>query len=140
MNKEAGENTETPKKDAPKPEAPEAEAPKTDAPKEEPSTGESKQGFEDKLDGFADRFSKAMTDGVKRMEEAFDRGMKSIKDKPELTSGKVKGFFTSSTGGAVLIIVGFVWFFYAVGLLGQPIFPILMIILGIYLMYRYRTQ
>jgi ribonuclease E len=73
MNKEAGENTETPKKEtpkkeAPKPEAPEAEAPKTDAPKEEPSTGESKQGFEDKLDGFADRFSKAMTVGVKRME------------------------------------------------------------------------
>ena len=160
MNKEAGEKketpktetpkteapktetpkTEAPKTEAPKTEAPKTEAPKTEAPKEEPSTGESKQGVEEKLDRFADRFSKAMTDGVKRMEEAFDRGMKSLKDKPEITSGKVKGFFTSSTGGAVLLIVGFVWFFYAVGLLGQSIFPILMIIMGIYLMYRYRSK
>jgi hypothetical protein len=130
MNNESGE-----KKDAPKP-----EDPKTEAPNEGPSTGESKHGIEDKLDGFADRFSHAMTDGVKRLEEAFDRGMKSLKDRPDITSGRVKGFFTSSTGGAVLVIVGFVWFFYAVGLLGQPIFPILMIILGIYLMYRYRSE
>lgn len=125
MNKEAEERNE---------------APKEEAPKEEPSTGESKQSVEDKLDGFADRFSKAMTDGVKRMEDAFDRGMQSLKDHPDITSGRVKGFFTSSTGGAVLVIVGFVWFFYAVGLLGQPIFPILVIILGIYLMYRYRSE
>jgi hypothetical protein len=66
--------------------------------------------------------------------------MKSIKDKPEHTSGRVKGFFRSSTGGAALIIVGFVWFFYAVGLLENPYLPIFMIILGVYLMYRYRTQ
>jgi hypothetical protein len=125
MNKEAEERNE---------------APKEEAPKGEPSTGESKQSVEDKLDGFADRFSKAMTDGVKRMEDAFDRGMKSLKDHPDITSGRVKGFFRSSTGGSVLVIVGFVWFFYAVGLLDNALFPILVIILGIYLMYRYRSE
>jgi len=106
---------------------------------EAPSSGE-KKNIEDKLDDFADRFSKAVTDGAKRMEDAFDKGIKGIKENPNITSGKVKGFFTSSTGGAVLIIIGFVWFFYTVGLFDQPIIPILMIVLGFYLMRRYRSR
>jgi hypothetical protein len=107
----------------------------------EPESGGSartKRNVEDKLDDLADRFSKAMTEGVKRMEDAFGKGMQAVKDNPNLASGKVKGFFRSSTGGAVLVVIGFVWFFYAIGLLGQPIVPILVIILGFYLMYRYK--
>ena len=106
---------------------------------EAPSTGQ-KKNIEDKLDDFADRFSKTVTDGAKRMEEAFDRGIKGFKENPNISSGKVKGFFTSSTGGAVLVVIGFVWFFYAVGLFDQPIVPILMIVLGFYLMRRYRNR
>lgn len=101
---------------------------------------QSKRNVEDKLDDFANRFSKVMTDGVKRMEGAFDKGMEAIRDNPNLTSGKVKGFFTSSTGGAILVVIGFIWFFYAVGLLDMPIFPILVIVLGFYLMYRYKNH
>ncbi len=106
---------------------------------EAPSAGQ-KKNIEDKLDDFADRFSKTVTDGAKRMEEAFDRGIKGFKENPNISSGKVKGFFTSSTGGAVLVVIGFVWFFYAVGLFDQPIVPILMIVLGFYLMRRYRNR
>lgn len=97
-----------------------------------------RQNVEDKLDSFADRFSKAMTDGVKKMEEAFDHGMRAIKDNPNLDTGKVKGFFTSSTGGAILVIIGFLWFFYAVGLFDKWIIPVLVMVLGFYIMYRYR--
>ncbi len=107
---------------------------------EEAPSGGQKKNVEDKLDDFADRFSKAVTDGAKRMEEAFDRGIKGFKENPNISSGKVKGFFTSSTGGAVLVVIGFVWFFYAVGLFDQPIVPILMIVLGFYLMRRYRNR
>lgn len=109
---------------------------------ESESTGEpkGKKSVEDRLDDMADRFSKVMTEGIKKMEEAFDQGMKTIRENPNLSSGRVKGFFTSSTGGAVLVLVGFVWFFYAVGLLDNAIFPILVIVVGFYLMHRYREQ
>ena len=43
-------------------------------------------------------------------------------------------------GGAVLIVIGFVWFFYAVGLLDNPIFPIIVIVIGFYLMQRYKSS
>jgi hypothetical protein len=94
-----------------------------------------KKGLEDKLDEFADKFSKTMSDGVKRMESAFQ----NIKD-DSATRGKIKGFFTSSHGGAVLVVIGVLWFFYAVGLFDNPVFPIILIVIGIYLMLRYKSD
>ena len=102
----------------------------------------SKRNVEEKLDDIAERFSKVMTDGVRRMEEAFDRGLKNVEADPTFgeRTTRVKHFFKSSTGGAVLIIVGIVWFFYATGLLDMWIFPLLVIVIGFYLMQRYRSQ
>jgi hypothetical protein len=102
----------------------------------------SKKSVEDKLDDLADRFSRGMTDGVKRMEAAFDRGMENLKNDPNIGSQttRVKSFFKSSTGGVVLILIGFVWFFYTIGWFDSPVFPILLIILGFYLMQRYKNE
>ena len=100
-----------------------------------------KRNVEDRLDDFADKFSHAMSEGVKRMEEAFDRGMENLKKQnPNLSQGKIKNFFLSSTGGAVLLLLGFVWLFYAVGLLDNKFLPILLIVLGFYLMYRSKSS
>ena len=109
---------------------------------EEAATSEStgKKGMEEKLDEFADRFSKAVTDGVKRMEGAFEKGVHDIRDNPSFSKSRVRGFFTSSTGGSVLVVIGFVWLFYAIGLLDKPVFPALLIILGFYIMHRYKSE
>lgn len=94
-----------------------------------------KKGMEEKLDEIADRFSKTMSEGIKRMESAFQ----TIRTDAE-TRGKIKGFFRSSTGGAVLIVIGVLWFFYTVGLFDQPIFPLIVILIGVYLMFRYKSE
>ena len=110
---------------------------------EEPAADEStssKRNVEDRLDDIANRFSRAMSEGVKRMEGAFEKGIKSVRENPELSKAKIKGFFGSSTGGGILLIVGFVWLFYAIGLLDQPVFPILLIALGFYVLYRNRKD
>lgn len=95
-----------------------------------------KKRFEDRLDDVVDKFSKTMSDGIKRLESVFE----DIKERPEVSKGKIKGLFRSSTGGSVLVIIGVVWLFYALGLLGNPIFPIILIVVGIYLMQRYKSD
>ena len=118
----------------------------SDAPEEEPKSEpkaeqrKSKLHVEDRLDDFADRFSRAMSDGVKKMEDAFEKGMDNIKSNPKFQEGRLRGFFTSSAGGAILVIVGVVWFAYAVGLLSNWLIPLLIIALGAYLMHRYKAD
>lgn len=118
----------------------------SDTPEEEPVSepkaeqSKSKPHVEDRLDDFADRFSRAMSDGVKKMEDAFEKGMDNIKSNPKFQEGRLRGFFTSSAGGAILVIVGVVWFAYAVGLLSNWLIPLLIIALGAYLMHRYKAD
>jgi hypothetical protein len=83
-----------------------------------------------------------VTDGAKRVEDAFDKGMDNIRNNPELDEKRtrVKGFFSSSTGGLVLVIVGLVWFFSIVGWLHSPIFPIVLIVAGFYLWQKHRND
>jgi len=95
-----------------------------------------KKGFDEKLDEIADKFSKSMSEGVKRLEGAFD----NIKEHPEMTKGKMTNFFKTSTGGTVVLIIGILWLFHSLGWFSNAFFPIVVIGLGIYLMVRYKTQ
>ncbi len=91
-----------------------------------------KKGFEDKLDEVADKFSKTMSDGVKQLESTFER----IKDNPEDTKGRVTNLFKTFRGGTIILIVGILWLALSMGWLNIPLFPIIVIVIGIYLMYR----
>jgi len=102
---------------------------------EEHTSPPPKKGLEEKMDEVADKFSKTVSDGVKRMEAAFQ----NVKTDAE-TRGKVKGFFTSSTGGVVLIIFGIVWLLHTLGFFAQPVLPIILIVIGVYLMLRYKSD
>jgi hypothetical protein len=109
----------------------------------EESTGAGeKKSVEDRLDDVAERFSRVMSDGVKRMEGAFERGMENLKRDEAFgeKTTKVTHFFQSSTGGVVLILLGFVWFFYTIGWFDSPIFPILLIVIGFFMMQKYRSR
>jgi hypothetical protein len=118
----------------------ETEGVKTEETEEPKTKGERKKHVEDRLDDVADKFSKVMAEGVRRMEDAFDKGMKKIKDNPSIEGGNVKDFFFSSTGGGVLVVFGVIWFLYAIGLFDHWLFPLLVIALGLYLMYRHKPN
>jgi hypothetical protein len=123
-------------------ENPESDATEGKAKAKAKGSARPKKNVEEKLDDMAERFSRTMTDGVKRVEAAFEKGMQNIRNNPDLDEKRtrVKGFFTSSTGGLVLIVVGLVWFFSIVGWLHSPIFPILLIVGGFYLWQKYRND
>ena len=100
------------------------------------ASAKTKRNTEEKLDEIADKFSSAMSEGVKKMEEAFDKASDRVKSNPQLSADRIKGFFGTASGAGVLIIVGISWFLYTIGFFSHWIFPILLVAFGIFLLYR----
>jgi len=98
--------------------------------------GKTQRDFEGKLDEYANKISQVVSEGVKRVEEAFEKGKENLRS--ESDEGGAKGKKGSARSGIVLIGVGIVWLLYIAGLFGHVIFPILLIILGIYFVVRNR--
>ena len=101
--------------------------------------------FEVKLDEYANKISVAVGEGVKKVEEAFDKGRENLKaDSAEAEAegggggGGFRGMKGSPKSGIVLIGAGIVWLLYIAGFFQQWIFPILVIALGIYFIVRNR--
>ena len=115
---------------------PESTEPAGAEPMEPGGTPGAKKRLEEKIDDVADKFAKTMSDGVKRIESVLE----DIKNRPDMPRGKIKGFFTSSTGGTVLLIVGIVWLLFTLGWFEWKGFPIILIAAGIYLMVRYKSD
>ena len=100
-----------------------------------PAPGE-KKGFEEKLDEMADKVSQTVSEGVKRLEET----VKTIKGRPELSEGRLKTFFTSPLGGLIVVIIGVLWFFNAVGLFENKVLPVILIAIGIYMIFKFKSD
>jgi hypothetical protein len=94
--------------------------------------------FEEKMDKAADRFSKTISEGMRRMEESFEQSKKNLKESGSITE-KYKHIFNYPTGGFLLVVVGFVWLMYAVGFFKLWPFPIILIIIGLYMMLKKRS-
>ena len=95
--------------------------------------------FEEKLDSAADKFSNTVSEGIKRIEDSFEQSKQNIKDSTNI-SGKYKGIFNYPTGGFLLLVVGFVWLMYTVGFFDQKIFPIILVVVGLYMMLKKRSD
>lgn len=111
----------------------------TEEPKEAAgaTTGERRERkeFEERLDGLADKFSRVMSDGVKKLEDAFDKGKANLREDMASKERRLPG---SPRMGAILLGIGFVWFLFAVGALDEWIFPVLMMALGGFFLIRSR--
>ena len=95
--------------------------------------------FEEKMDTTADKFSKSISEGVRRMEESFEQSKKNLTESTSI-SEKYKHIFNYPTGGFLLVVVGFVWLMYAVGFFEIWLFPIILIIIGLYMMLKKRSS
>jgi hypothetical protein len=93
--------------------------------------------FEGKLDEYANKISSAVSDGVKRVEEAFDKGKENLKSQEDSGEG-VKGLKGSPKLGLILVVAGILWLLYTLNVFDQPVFPILLIVLGLYFVIRNR--
>jgi hypothetical protein len=91
--------------------------------------------FEERLDGYAEKLSATVADGVKKVEDAFDKGKENLKTDMDTDESRFRG---SPRMGAVLVGIGLVWLLASIGALSSWIFPVLVIAGGIYLLIRNR--
>jgi len=93
--------------------------------------------FEDRLDGYADKISSTVTDGVKRLEAAVDSGKENIRKDADEAEG-ARRLSGSPRMGVILVGLGIAWLLHTLGVFDHFIFPILAIVLGIYFILRHR--
>ncbi|HET6347921.1 MAG TPA: hypothetical protein VFH88_02460 [Candidatus Krumholzibacteria bacterium] len=113
--------------------------------------------WEDRLDRAADHVSRAVSDGVHVLEDAYEKGKQTLKEEFDTRGNTGATNADSAQSGAessaapatkpargsprlglILVGLGLVWLLNALGILNQPVFPILLIALGIYFVARSR--
>jgi hypothetical protein len=112
--------------------------------------------WEERLDRAADRVSRAVSEGVHVLEDAYEKGKETLKqgmdarrrpddDARATTSAGAPSAFTTETKpspkgsprlGLFLVALGIAWLLHSLGILDQPVFPILLIVLGVYFIAR----
>lgn len=100
--------------------------------------------WEQRLDRYADRTAQAVRQGVHVLEDAFDKGKETLKEETAGSRTGVAGAGADESParkgsprlGLVLVFLGIVWLLHSLGILDQPVFPILLIILGVYFIAR----
>ena len=95
--------------------------------------------FEERLDGYAEKMSQTVADGVKKVEEAFDKGKQNLREDMDTDTDTDQSRFRGSPRmGAILLACGIIWLL-AVLLPGSGwLFPVIVMGAGIYLMIRNR--
>jgi hypothetical protein len=93
--------------------------------------------YEDRMNRYTQRFADAVSDGVKRVEEAFDKGKENLRQDIKGAQG-MEGLRGSPRMGLILVGVGIVWLLFSLGILQHPIFPIIVIGVGLYYIVRSR--
>jgi hypothetical protein len=113
--------------------------------------------WEERLDRAADRVSRAVTSGVHVLEDAYEKGKETLKEELDgntrastetivnASDPASHSAFTAETKrtsrgtprlGLMLVAVGIIWLLNSLGVLNQPVFPILLIVLGVYFVAR----
>ena len=109
--------------------------------------------WEERLDRTAERVSRAVADGVHVLEDAYEKGKVTLKD--EMNARRDSASTGGSTAdpiagapdvkpatkgsprlGLVLVGLGIIWLLHTLNILDQPVFPILLIVLGVYFIAR----
>lgn len=98
--------------------------------------------WEQKLDRAAERVAGTVKDGVRVLEDAYEKGKEGLMNETRAASSGTTAPETSAAKkgsprlGLALVALGIIWLLHSLGILDQPVFPILLIILGVYFIAR----
>ena len=95
--------------------------------------------FEEKMDQTARKFSDTVADGVKKIEEAFDKGKGNLRDDIKGSQGmeNIKG---SPRLGVIMLAGGLLWLLNSIGVFNSWMFPVALMVVGAYFIFRSRKS
>ena len=95
--------------------------------------------FDDKLDQYAEKISAVVSDGIARMEKLFEQTKENLKSETDTsTTDRIRKWGEYPKTGHILIGVGIVWLLYTLDVFDHIIFPILLIVLGAFIVLRHK--
>ena len=97
--------------------------------------------WEQKLDRAAERVAGSVKEGVRVLEDAYEKGKEGLLNETRGASdgtdaGARAAKKNSPRLGLILVAAGIVWLLHSLGLLDHLVFPILLIVLGVYFIAR----
>jgi hypothetical protein len=101
--------------------------------------------WEQRMDRVADRVAGTVKDGVRVLEDAYEKGKEGLKAESTASSAGADASNASAASGSkkgsprlglALVALGIIWLLHSLGILDQPVFPILLIVLGVYFIAR----
>ncbi len=96
--------------------------------------------WEQRLDQMAERVAGSVKDGVRVLEDAYEKGKETLHSETSGTAASTTKGTPAKKGsprlGLALVALGIIWLLHVLGILDQPVFPILLIVLGVYFIAR----
>jgi len=96
--------------------------------------------WEQRLDRMAERVAGSVKDGVRVLEDAYEKGKETVQSETRGTADAATEGGVVKKGsprlGLALVALGIIWLLHTLGILDQPVFPILLIVLGVYFIAR----
>jgi hypothetical protein len=106
--------------------------------------------WEQRLDRVAERVAGSVKEGVRVLEDAYEKGKEGVMSEARGTGSGAGASSEAGAGapgagvpkkgsprlGLALVALGIIWLLHSLGILDQPVFPILLIILGVYFIAR----
>jgi hypothetical protein len=91
--------------------------------------------FEERLDEAMEKLNASISEATKRLEDSFEKARRDLENTMP-TAQRYRELLRSEAMWVVLLVLGVLWLLYTLHFFDQVIFPIVLIVVSLFMMLR----